>query len=101
MQNVLTFALKTAEQSLSESQPQVVQKLVEGRQKRIKLIEQTYKGKFKDIEQRSLETCSVSTSHLEVFQSKALENQQNTELMTKEATAALLALLKKPLDLES
>jgi hypothetical protein len=96
VQNVLTFALKTAEQSLGENQPQVVTKLVEGRTKRIKLIEQTYKGKLKDIEQRSLETCAVSTSHLEVFQTKAIENQQNAENMTKNATDELLKLLKNP-----
>jgi len=98
VQNVLTFALKTAEQSLSESQPQVVAKLIEGRSKRIKLIEQTYKGKLKDIEQRSLETCSVNSSHLEVFQSKAIENQLSAENMTKQATDELLILLKANTD---
>lgn len=88
--------MKTAEQSLNETQPQVVAKLMEGRSRRIKLIEQAYKGKLKDIEQRSLETLSVSTTHLEVFQTKALENQQNAETMTKNATIEVMTLLKKP-----
>jgi hypothetical protein len=98
VQNVLTFALKTAEQSLTEAQPQVVTKLVEGRTKRLKLIEQQHKGKLKDVEQRSMETCSVNSVHLEAFQTKAIENQQNTEHLTKNATSDLLNLLKKPIE---
>jgi hypothetical protein len=74
----------------------VVSKLEEGRTKRIKLIDQTYKGKLKDIEQRSLETCSVNSTHLEAFQTKAMDNQANAENMTKNATNELLTVLKKP-----
>lgn len=94
IQNVLTFSINTAEQSLAESQPHTVAKLVEGRNKRIKLIEHSYKGKMKDIEQRSAETCAVNTSHLEQFQKKAIDNEKNAEAMSKNATESLLSVLK-------
>ena len=88
------FSLNTAEQSLAEAQPHTVAKLVEGRNKRIKLIEHSYKGKMKDIEQRSAETCAVNSNHLENFQKKAIDNEKNAEAMTKNATDSLLAALK-------
>ncbi len=68
-------------------------KLVEGRAKRIKFLESGLKGKMKDIEQRSAETCAVNTSHLEQFQKKALDNEKNAEGMTKLATDELVRLL--------
>lgn len=81
----MTFSLGTAEQSLIELQPHVVTKLVEGRSKRILQLEQSYKGRLKDVEQRSSETCAVSTHHLEQFYKKALENQKTAEIMTRAA----------------
>ncbi len=48
---------------------------------------------MKDIEQRSVETCAVNSSHLEQFQKKALDNEKNAEGMTKAATAELVKLL--------
>ena len=69
--NILTFSLGTAEQSLSELSPHVVTKLQEGRNKRLQRLEQSATASKKAIEQRSAETCAVSTAHLEEFQVKA------------------------------
>jgi len=91
---VLTFALKTAEQSLADIQPQLVTKLTEGRAKRIKGIETSYKGKLKDVEQRSSETNIGNSMQLEQFQQKAMANTKNTEDMTKQAIEKLFALLQ-------
>lgn len=75
--NTLSFALNTAEQSLSEVQPEVVLKLIEGRQKRMKLIERAAVERRKDVDQRSADTCAVSTAHLESFVTKAYEKHMN------------------------
>jgi hypothetical protein len=56
---------------LTELNPHLVAKLQESRQKRLLLLDREVKEKRKDIEQRSVETCAVSTSHLESFQLKA------------------------------
>ena len=69
--NILTCSVNTAEQSLSETQQPMVAKLIEGRSKRIKLIEKQTQERARDIDQRSLETCVVSSQHLEGFQKKA------------------------------
>ncbi len=69
--NIITCSLNTAEQSLSETQQSMVAKLIEGRTKRIKLIEKQTQERSKDIDQRSMETCVVSSQHLEGFQKKA------------------------------
>lgn len=99
VQNILTFALNTAEQSLNELQPHVVVKLMEGRTNRIAQVEKLYRGKLKDVEQRSMETCNiVSGVHLEAFQKKATENEKTAEDMTKTATDALMELLVIPND---
>jgi F0F1-type ATP synthase membrane subunit b/b' len=92
--NVLTFSLNTAEQSLVELQPQVVAKLIEGRNRRIQMLEQSYKGKLKDVDQRSAETCAVNSQHLEQFQKKASENEKNAKEMSKSAVTELLRLLQ-------
>ena len=66
---MLIFSIGTAEQSLNESQPHVVVKLVEGRKKRLKLLESTLAGRMKDIDQRSpvlpsvMELPAVLTCH--------------------------------------
>lgn len=94
VQNVLIFSIGTAEQSLNETQPHVVVKLVEGRKKRLKLLENTLIGRMKDIDQRSAETCAVNTAHLEGFQKKAVDNSKVAETMTKAAATKLLDILK-------
>jgi electron transfer flavoprotein alpha/beta subunit len=68
---ILTFSLNTAEQSLSESLPQVVSKLQEGRSKRLRKLEQQAGEHKKQIDQRSAETCVMNSAHLEEFQNKA------------------------------
>lgn len=84
--NVLTFSLNTAEQSLVELQPHVVAKLIEGRNRRVQTLEQTFKAKMKDVEQRSSETCAVNSQHLEQFQKKA--QQKLTEVESQVQTCA-------------
>ena len=72
MTNVLSFSLKTAEQSLSEVNPDLTNRLVEIRNKRLKELEKISLGKARDIDQRSAETNAVSSCHLEGFRSKSL-----------------------------
>ena len=50
---------------------QVVAKLSEGRSKRMNFLNKQHKSAVKDIEQRSAETCAMSTTALETFQKKA------------------------------
>lgn len=69
--NVLSFSLKTAEQTLAETMPELTNKLVEGRNKRLKELEKISIERGKDIDQRSAETNAMSSSHLETFRSKA------------------------------
>lgn len=94
MQNILTFSLSTAEQSLNEVLPHVVVKLAQGREKRLKLLEQTTNGRRRDLEQRSADTCAVNTAHLEAFQQKAAKNNAAAQEMTHAATKRLLGLLQ-------
>eukprot|EP01034_Spumella_vulgaris_P022863 gene22863-29040_t len=94
VQSILIFSINTAEQSLSESQPHVVAKLVEGRKKRLKLLEHTIGGRMREIDQRSSETCAVNSAHLEGFQKKAQENSRVAELMTRAAAAKLADMLR-------
>jgi len=68
---VLSFSLDTAERSLEETLPHVVLKLVEGRTKRLRVLEQSAQEKRRELEQRSAETCAVSSTHLETFRMKA------------------------------
>jgi hypothetical protein len=69
--NILTFSLDTAEQSLHEIQPHVVMKLVENRTKRLKALEKLQREIKGDLDQRSKDTCLISSSHLEDFVTKA------------------------------
>ena len=94
VQNILAFSLSTAEQSLNETQPHVVTKLVEGRRKRLKLLEFTLSGRMRDIDQRSAETCVVNSTHLEAFHKKAVDNCKTAEGMTKAATDKVFSVLK-------
>ncbi len=88
------FSINTAEQSLNEAQPHVVAKLVEGRKKRLKLLEHSIGGRMREIDQRSKETCAVNSAHLEGFQKKASDNSKVAELMTKAAVAKLTDMLR-------
>lgn len=81
------------EQNFLETQPNVVQKIIDGKNKRIKLLDQSYKTKFRDIEQRSMDICNSNSMHLEQFELKAIENQKNAEEITRQATNDLLAFL--------
>ena len=94
MQNILAFSLSTAEQSLNELQPHAVMKLVQGREKRLKLLEQSNHGRMKDLDQRSADTCAVNSAHLDGFQKKAVANNAIAKEMTHEATKKLLNFLK-------
>ena len=90
--SILTFALNTCEQTLNEVQPHVVTKLQEGRNKRLKALEQAHRQQKKDLDQRSMDTCLVSTAHLEGFVMKA-------EKKHKESTDKAANALRKLRDL--
>lgn len=94
VQGILTFALSTAEQSLNDVQPHVVVKLVQGREKRLKLLEQATQGRRRDLDQRSADTCAVNSAHLDGFQKKAATNNVAAKEMTHAATKRLLGLLQ-------
>ena len=81
--NILSFSLSTSEQALKETNPQVVEKLVEGRTKRILALEKINKERKRDIDQRSVETCAVSSSHLESFGIKAQTKYDSVEEQTR------------------
>ena len=83
--NILSFSLNTSEQALKETQPHVVDKLIEGRTKRILALEKINKERKKDIDQRSAETCAVSSTHLESFSVKAQTKYDAAEEVTKDS----------------
>lgn len=74
---------------LTDLNPQLVVKLQESRNKRMFQLEKEVKEKRKDIEQRSMETCAVSTTHLESFQLKA---ELKCKLAAEESQHDLLQL---------
>ena len=69
--NIISFSLKTAEQSLMEDHPDLHLKLVTGRSQRLKVLQIAANAKQKDTDQRSIEMCAMSTSHLDDFILKA------------------------------
>ena len=85
--------MDTAEKALTEALPHVVDKLVEGRGKRLRLLEESAKERRKELEQRSAETCAVSSAHLESFLLKA---ERNLEIASGSYSEAL-ELLKESL----
>jgi F0F1-type ATP synthase membrane subunit b/b' len=89
MYNVMSFSLNAAEQSLAETQPQTIEKLKDGRAKRIRMLEQALKDRKRDIDQRSAETNAVSSTHLEGFQNKSVQKMKVAEEETKTAVEAL------------
>jgi hypothetical protein len=92
---LLIFSVNTAEHSLNDVLPHVVIKLAESREKRMKHVETLFKSKLKDVEQRSMETCSVSSSQLEMFFQKALENEKHALEMARIAQEKVKAALGK------
>ena len=83
--------METAEQTLGDTHPHVVSKLTESRSKRVAALEREALERKKDLEQRSSETCAVSTSHLETFQTKA---EIKCKKAAEESQAVLLSLQK-------
>jgi hypothetical protein len=73
----------------------VVVKLVEGRQKRLKLLQQASDGRLKDIDQRSAEVCAGNSSHLLTFQKKAEDNSKLAEQMSKDVASKLLSIFNR------
>lgn len=90
---MLLFCLQTAEQALLETQPHVVNKLTEARQRRMANLERDAAERKRDLEQRSSETCAVSTSHLETFQVKAEKKCQIASEDCQEVVLSLQNLL--------
>ena len=96
IQDILTFCITTAEQSLLETSPQMAGKLQEGRIKRVKMCEKAYQVRRKDLEQRSVETCVVSSSALAGFQEKAAKKLSEAEAEMKKAMNVFCDMLQKP-----
>jgi hypothetical protein len=94
VQGILTFSLSTAEQSLNDVLPHVVVKLAQGREKRLKLLEQTTNGRRRDLDQRSADTCAVNSAHLDGFQKKAATNNAMAKEMTHAAVKKLMSILQ-------
>ncbi len=79
--SVLSFCLNSVETTLLEIQPQVVIRIADSRTRRLQILEQTYRRRNKDIEQRSAETCALGAQALEGFQTKAdLKAQEASEV---------------------
>jgi hypothetical protein len=93
VQNILDFSVNTLEQTLNETQPVIAAKLVDGRRKRLKNLERSFKSNLKELEQRSIETCLVNNSHLENFKKKAVENNEVAKTMTKNSFVKIFELL--------
>lgn len=74
-------------------QPHVVVKLIQGREKRLKLLDYSTNSRRKDLDQRSADTCAVNSAHLDGFQKKAVANNTVAKEMTQAATKKLLAIL--------
>ena len=70
-------------------------KLVQGREKRLKLLDMSTNSRRKDLDQRSADTCAVNSAHLDGFQKKAAANNNIAKEMTHAATKKLLALLRE------
>jgi len=94
VQNILLFSLNTAEQTLEDSQPHAVSRLSTGRTKRLKLVDQSTALRLRDLDQRSMETCAVSSAHLDGFSRKASDNQAHAREMTNLAAEKLMSLLR-------
>ena len=92
--SIMSFSLMTAEQSLTESQPHVVQKLVEGRGKRLKALEKELKEQKRDLDQRSMDTCLVSATHLEEFVSKSEKKYSEASAEAQVAHKKLKELIR-------
>ena len=71
--NVVTFSLKAAEQTLLEDHPDTHAKLVNGRLKRLKLLQDTIAAKQKETNQRALDLCAENATHLEDIQKVAAD----------------------------
>lgn len=93
VQSLLLFSLETAEKSLAETAPQTVAKLRDGRTKRLRQLEAEVTNKKKDLEQRSVDTCAVSATHLEAFQVKAERKLADAEASYAAAMVELKAQL--------
>lgn len=74
----------------------MVLKLQEGRQKRIKQCEKNFQGRLKDLEQRSVATCLVSSTALEGFREKAAKKLAEAEADIKKAVVVMTGMLVVP-----
>jgi hypothetical protein len=63
--NVLTFSIKAAEKALRDANSLVVDKLEEGRLRRLRDLEDASAVRASAIDQRSAEVCAVNITELE------------------------------------
>lgn len=96
MQSVLSFSLDSAQQYLNEANPQLLVKLNDSKHKRLVTLEREWATRKKDLEQRSVETCLVSTSHLENFALKSTVKRKKIEEEAAEAIKELVRALEIP-----
>jgi chromosome segregation ATPase len=90
VENVLSFAVNTLEQTLLEDQPLVVMKVAERRAKRLKQLAKSAKKANRDVDQRSTDVLAVSGAALEGFKAKA-DSKLIAAIDTRTKMAALLA----------
>lgn len=60
----------------------------------MKQVELLYRSKLKDVEQRSAETCAVSSNQLDVFYTKAVENEKQAVQMAQTAQSKVKEALQ-------
>mgnify|MGYP003385002287 CR=1 FL=1 len=75
----------------------MVTKLHESRLKRTSLLDRDILARRKDLDQRSAETCAVSSSHLEAFQEKSAMKHKKA----CEETEALFTEIQHILNIKS
>ena len=90
---MLGFCLESTEKALKEPQPQIVEKLHESRRKRTTLLEREVLLRRKDLDQRSAETCAVSSTHLEAFQEKSILKHKKSAEETESIFTAIQNIL--------
>lgn len=91
---MLTFSVNALERIVSETQPQVVQKLSESRARKTKQIQNSLTSKSRELNQRSGEIGSMNSAHLQSFQTKAQGNQK----LREDESAAVVSIFQKELD---
>lgn len=84
VEDMLKFSLSAIERIVNEIQPSVVQKLREGRAKKMQHIQNSLISRSRELDQRSTEIGAMNSAHLQKFQTKAQNNQKMREDETQD-----------------